>query len=80
MKELHERVVEILADMAGVSVDEVDPQDSFESLDLDSLDLVEMTLIIEDELGVEVDRDDFTGVTTIQDALDRLEATVTTSN
>jgi acyl carrier protein len=75
MTELTVKVVEILATMAGLPPDQVTPDTTFESLSLDSLDLVELTLMLEDELGVEIDRDDFGELVTVQDAVDAIAST-----
>jgi acyl carrier protein len=75
MTELAVKVVEILATMAGLPPDQVTSETTFESLSLDSLDLVELTLMLEDELGVEIDRDDFGELVTVQDAIDAIAST-----
>jgi acyl carrier protein len=75
MNELTDKVVEILAVMAGLPTEQVTPETTFESLSLDSLDLVELTLILEDELGIEIDGDDFGELVTVQDAVDAIAAT-----
>ncbi len=43
---------------------------TFEELDLDSLDLVEIAQIVEDSWGIEFDPEDFANVKTIGEALD----------
>ena len=46
----------------------------FEALDLDSLDLVELAQIIEDEFGVELDGDAVKDVRTVGDVIDLVVA------
>ncbi len=58
----------ILVDTFGVPADDVRPEATFESLELDSLDLVELLLAVEDETGVHVEDDELEGVRTVGDA------------
>ena len=53
---------------------EVTRDATFESLDVDSLDLVEVAQIIEDEFGVELDGDDVKDVKTVGDVIDLVVA------
>ncbi|MCH1451699.1 MAG: acyl carrier protein [Acidimicrobiales bacterium] len=55
-----------------MSVDEsaVVPEASFESLDADSLDLVELVMALEEEFDVNVEEEELEGVNTIQAAFD----------
>jgi acyl carrier protein len=47
---------------------------TFESLDVDSLDLVEIAQIVEDEFGVELGGDDVKDLKTVGDAIDLVVA------
>lgn len=47
---------------------------TFESLDLDSLDLVELAQIVEEEFGVELDGDAVKDVQTVGDVIDLVVA------
>jgi acyl carrier protein len=47
---------------------------TFDSLDLDSLDLVEVAQIIEDEFGIELDGDSVKDVRTVGDVIDLVVA------
>ena len=57
---------------AVLSVDEsaVVPEATFESLDADSLDLVELVMALEEEFDVNVEEEELEGVNTIQAAFD----------
>ena len=48
------KLTEILTDQFGIPEDEIEPDASFEAMGLDSLDLVEVTLVIDEELGVKI--------------------------
>lgn len=47
-----EKVAQILADYKEIDVAEIKPESSFEELALDSLDIVEIVMSLEDEFGV----------------------------
>ena len=46
------------------------PDSRFEDLDIDSLDLVELAQVIEEEYGIEVTDADMDKIATIQDVVD----------
>lgn len=58
-----------LAEM-GPERSDVKRESTFEELDLDSLDLVEMAQIVEEKWGIEFDPQDFANVKTVGEALD----------
>jgi acyl carrier protein len=51
---IEERVLDILAEL-GPERDELTPEAALEELEIDSLDLVEMSQVIEEEFEVEID-------------------------
>jgi acyl carrier protein len=53
---------------------EVAREATFEDLDVDSLDLVELAQIVEDEFGVELDGDAVKDVRTVGDVIDLVVA------
>lgn len=67
------RIVEALASF-GPDADQVTREATFEELDIDSLDLVELAQIVEDEWGVELKGDDMKGLKTVGDAIDLVVA------
>jgi acyl carrier protein len=67
-EQVQERVVEALASF-GPDVDQITPQASFEELDIDSLDLVELAQIVEDEYGVVLKGEDMKELKTVGDAV-----------
>ena len=58
----------------GAERDEVSREATFETLDVDSLDLVEMAQIIEDEFGVELKGEDVKDITTVGELVDLVAA------
>ena len=58
----------------GADPDQIKRNATFESLDVDSLDLVEIAQIVEDEFGVELGGDDVKDLKTVGDAIDLVVA------
>lgn len=63
------RIVEALASF-GPDADQITREATFEELDIDSLDLVELAQIVEDEYGVELKGDDMKNMKTVGDAIE----------
>ena len=63
------RVVETLASF-GPDADQITRQSTFEELDIDSLDLVELAQIVEDEYGVVLKGEDMKQLKSVGDAVD----------
>jgi acyl carrier protein len=59
-----------------VDVSKLKEEDSLTSLGLDSLDLVEIMLQIEDELGVEFTSDEIANLSTLKDVVNLIERKV----
>ncbi len=58
----------------GAERDAISREATFEDLDVDSLDLVELAQIVEDEFGVELGADDVKDLKTVGDAVDLVVA------
>jgi acyl carrier protein len=63
------RVVETLASF-GPDADQISRQSTFEELDIDSLDLVELAQVVEDEYGVVLKGEDMKDLKTVGDSID----------
>jgi len=67
---IEEKVRNIIVEQLGVSVDEVVPEASFvDDLGADSLDLVELVMVLEEEFGKEIPDEDAEKIQTVQDAI-----------
>jgi acyl carrier protein len=64
---------ELLISDFGVPAEEIAPEATFEALGLDSLDIVELTLALEDRTGVKLGDEDLEQVRTVQDAIDKVK-------
>ena len=62
-------ITEALADV-GAERDAITLEATFEELDVDSLDLAEVSQVIEEELGVRIGGKDVAAIKTVGDAVD----------
>jgi acyl carrier protein len=72
-QQVEARVVETLATF-GPDADQISRDSTFEELDIDSLDLVELAQVVEDEYGVVLKGDDMKELKTVGDAVDLIVA------
>jgi acyl carrier protein len=68
-EQVEARVVDALASF-GPDKSQITRESTFEELDIDSLDLVELAQIVEDEYGVVLKGEDMKGLQTVGDAID----------
>ncbi len=71
---IYASVERILTDTFQVPADEVSPDATFESLELDSLDLVELTLAVEEELGVKIEDEEIERIRSVRDSVNLIAA------
>lgn len=71
--QIEDRVKEAVASF-GPEPEDVTRDATFESLDVDSLDLVELGQIVQEEYGVELKSDDMPKLKTVGDAVDLIAA------
>ena len=55
---MYEKLVSYAVKQLELEADDITPESTFESLGVDSLDIVEMIMDLENELGVELDMED----------------------
>jgi acyl carrier protein len=67
------RVVETLASF-GPDADQITRESTFQELDIDSLDLVELAQVVEDEYGVTLKGEDMKELKTVGDVIDVIVA------
>lgn len=70
---MFERLANFAAKQLDLDVSEITPDSTFESLGIDSLDIVEMIMDLESELGIELEMED-EKIATFQDLADFVEA------
>jgi acyl carrier protein len=72
-----DRVEQVIFDglaEVGAERDQISREATFDSLDVDSLDLVEVSQIVEDEFGVELEGDDIKDLKTVGEVIDLVVA------
>ena len=70
---MFEKLANYASKQLELDVTEITPDSTFESLGIDSLDVVEMIMDLETELGIELDMED-QKITTFQDLADFVES------
>ena len=70
---MFEKLAKYAARQLDLDVDDIRPDSTFESLGIDSLDVVEMIMDLESELGVELELED-QKITTFQELADFVES------
>ena len=70
---MFEKLVSFAAKQLDLDAAEITPDSTFESLGIDSLDVVEMIMDLESELGVELDMED-QKITSFQELADFIES------
>jgi acyl carrier protein len=72
---MYEKLVSYAAKQLELDPSEITPESSFETLGIDSLDIVEMIMDLETELGVELDMED-QKITTFGELADFIESKI----
>lgn len=72
---MYDKLVSYAAKQLELDPAEITPDSSFETLGIDSLDIVEMIMDLESELGVELDMED-QKITTFQELADFIESKI----
>ena len=72
---MYDKLVSYAAKQLDLSAEDITPDSTFESLGIDSLDIVEMIMDLESELGVELEMED-QKITTFQELADFIESKV----
>ena len=72
-QELFATFVELLNEEFGVPEEDIKPESTFEALGLDSLDVVELTLVLEETTGVKLEDEELEDVRTVGDAMGKVK-------
>lgn len=63
----------ILADIFGIEEDEISPAVSFEELQADEMDMMEIAMTVEEEFDVLIDDEDLPSIKTVSDLIAYIE-------
>lgn len=81
IEEIVEKINDILIEEFGVDADIIEADKNLkETLDLDSLDYVDLVVIIESNFGVRLVESDFVGMNTFQDFYNIIENKIIAKN
>ena len=70
---MFEKLAKYAAKQLELDIDDITPDSTFDSLGIDSLDVVEMIMDLESELGVELEMED-QKISTFQELADFIES------
>ena len=71
-----EKLRDIIVDVLSVNPDEITPDTKFiDDLGADSLDVYQIIMAVEDELGIEVNEEDAEKISTVGDAVELISKT-----
>ena len=71
---MQEKVIKLISSATSVDVSKINTQTRFvDDLNLDSLDMVELMMKMEDEFGIEIPDDDAEGLKNIEDVVNYLK-------
>ncbi|NLO89582.1 MAG: acyl carrier protein [Clostridia bacterium] len=69
-----EKIKRIVADQLGVEEEEINEATSFEDLNADSLDIVELIMALEEEFDIEIPDEDAEKLTTVGAAVEYVKS------
>jgi acyl carrier protein len=71
---MKDKVIKLISDATKIDISKINMETSFvDDLNLDSLDIVELMMKMEDEFGVEIPEEDAEGLKTVKDIVSYLE-------
>ena len=73
--EIFNKVADIASDVLGIDIDQITEETTFDDLDADSLDRLQLVTAFEDEFDIEMDEERLLAIASAADAIDAIEAT-----
>ncbi|WDC83197.1 acyl carrier protein [Caloramator sp. mosi_1] len=70
---MFEKIRNIIAEQLNVDENEITEETSFVDLGVDSLDLFQILISLEDEFGIEIPNEDAEGIKTVKDVVDYIK-------
>lgn len=71
--EIFDKIAEVTADVLGVDVAEISDETTFDDLDANSLERLQLVTAIEDEFDLEIDDETLLSLNSVADAVDAIE-------
>lgn len=72
--EIFDKIAEVTVDVLGVDVAEISDETTFDDLDANSLERLQLVTAIEDEFDLEIDDETLLSLNSVADAVDAIEA------
>ena len=66
-----DKIVETIVDSKGIEASSIKPESTFKDLNVDSLDIAEMVMTLEDEFNITIELEE--GIATVQDLVNLIE-------
>ncbi|MDQ0404235.1 acyl carrier protein [Streptomyces sp. NBC_01723] len=76
MSAFQDRLFALVSEKLGMTPEELDTTSTFDQLDLDSLALIELSVIVQKEFGVQIDETALTSENTFADILAEIDGKV----
>ncbi|MFD4258445.1 acyl carrier protein [Streptomyces sp. NPDC058534] len=76
MSAFQDRLFALVSEKLGMTAEELDTTSTFDHLDLDSLALIELSVIVQKEFGVQIDETALTSENTFADILAEIDGKV----
>ena len=67
--EIFEKVADIASDVLGINADEITEETTFDDLDADSLDRLQLVTAREDEFDIEIDDEKLEAINSVAEAI-----------
>ena len=67
--EIFEKVADIASDVLGINADEITEETTFDDLDTDSLDRLQLVTAMEDEFDIEIDDEKLEAINSVAEAI-----------
>lgn len=74
--EIYAKVCDIASDVLGIEADELTYETTFDDLDANSLDRLQLVTAMEDEFDIEIDDDKLMEINSVSEAIDAIEETL----
>jgi acyl carrier protein len=72
-----EKIQKILSNQLGMEVENIQPESTFvEDLGVDSLEMAELAMALEEEFDIRMEDDAMEGITTVEDLVELIKAKV----
>ena len=74
--EVFAKIADIAADVLGVDIDSITESTTFDDLEADSLDRLQLVTAMEDEFELEIPEDKLLSISSVADSIDAIMATL----